>query len=69
MISKSNSYPINSDSIIMTDIIIDIEAQNENNQESNKDLSLPLKGILKKSDENMYDDISIQERIQVLLLL
>lgn len=50
----------------MSSIIIDIEAQSEIKKESNSDdnsLKIPLKGILKKSDESIKDEELIQIRV------
>lgn len=72
MNTNSNLQVINSDAERMTSVIIDIEAQNESREETNEEtkseLQIPLKGILKRPDENLVDRRVVEDRLLRLCL-
>ena len=64
--SSNSSLEVLSEIERMTSIIIDTESQNKSKDESLSEIQVPLRGILKKPEENIIFDKKIQERITKL---
>lgn len=54
---------LNSQEKQLSELVIDIESQNETKENATNELQLPLKGILRKPDEQIVDNIEVEKKL------